>query len=168
MPFTPFHLGPALLIGVLLFYWVDLPTLLVASVIVDVRAGLVLYGPLSGPVHGVLTTFVGGTAVALVVWGIGASLPERVQRLGSPFRLADTARYGPMLAGAVLGVFTHVVLDATLYTDVQPFWPLEWNPFLLDLATGPSLVYGGCMVAGLLGLGLFVVRWRERRLAATG
>lgn len=67
MPFTLFHFGPALLLGVLFYRWLDLPTLLVSSVIVDVRAALVVFGPLDGPVDGILTTFVGGTVVAVIL-----------------------------------------------------------------------------------------------------
>ena len=43
MPFTPFHLGPGLLLGLLLLSYVDLPTFLLASVIVDVEPFLALY-----------------------------------------------------------------------------------------------------------------------------
>jgi len=137
MPFTPFHLGPALLLGVLLYYWVDLPTLLVASVIVDVCAALVVNGPLSGPTHGILTTSVGGTFVGLLVGGLALALPARIQRLGSPFRLADTVPAGPVFAGAVVGVAAHVVLDATLYADVQPFWPWLAIPSVPSSASAP-------------------------------
>lgn len=164
MPFTPFHLGPALLLGVLLCYWVDLPTILATSVLVDVRAVLVVYGPLSGPTHGILTTFVGGTVFALLIGGVALSLPASIQRFGSPFRLANTVSPGPIFTGAVLGVATHVILDATLYTDVQPFWPLQSNPFLLGQFAVP-VVYGGCLVAGAVGLAGFVARKRERMLA---
>jgi len=152
MPFTPFHLGPALLLGVLLFYWVDLPTLLAASVLVDVRAVAVVYGPLSGPTHGILTTFVGGTFLALLLGGFVLALPQAVQQFPSRFRLARTAQPAPVFLGALLGVASHVVLDAMLYADVQPFWPLVTNPFLLEPSVAVGAVYGGCVVAGAVGL----------------
>ena len=42
MPLTPFHLGPGLLFGLLLFRYIDFPTSLIASVIVDVEPILAL------------------------------------------------------------------------------------------------------------------------------
>ena len=36
MPFTPFHFGPGLIVGLLLLSFIDFATFLIASVIVDV------------------------------------------------------------------------------------------------------------------------------------
>jgi len=44
MPFTPFHLGPGLLLGVLLYRHLDLGTVLAASIAVDLRTVLVFSG----------------------------------------------------------------------------------------------------------------------------
>ncbi len=77
MALAPFHLGPALLAGVVPYRFLDLPTVLAGSVVVDVRAALVVFGPLDGPVHGVLTTFVGATAVAVGSNGRSRSVPIR-------------------------------------------------------------------------------------------
>lgn len=160
MPFTPFHLGPALLFGALLYRWLDLPTLLVASVVVDVRAAFVIFGPLDPPVHGILTTFAGGTVVALVlaVAAIGLSRPFRP--LLAHVRLADTDSIGPVFAAALAGVYSHVLLDATLYAEVRPFFPLESNPFYVGPAASLP-VYVGCALVGVAALPIAAVRWRR-------
>lgn len=159
MPLTPFHLGPALLLGTLLPRRLDLPTLLVASVIVDVRVALVLAGLLGGRTHGILTTFLGGTVVALLVAGVVLALPPSVQSLVDHGRLAATDTTPVVIAGALVGTFSHVVLDSVLYFDARPLYPSDWNPFLLGpSAYGPT--YAGCVVAGVLGLALFVRRHR--------
>lgn len=163
MPFTPFHLGPALLLGVLLYRRLDLPTLLVGSVVVDVRAALVVFGPLDPPVHGILTTFAGGSLVAILLTGAMVALPRSFQSRLDYGRLTDTASRYPILAAAVVGVYSHVVLDSMLYTDARPLYPIDWNPFLID---GVRLVpvYGGCTLAGVVGVVAFAVRYRNRRL----
>lgn len=162
MPFTPFHLGPALLLGALFPRRLDPPTLLAASVLVDVRAALVVYGPLGGPVHGVLTTFLGGAAVALLVAAATTSLPRSVQTLLDHVRLRAIFGWRPVVAAAFVGVYSHVVLDSVLYADARPFFPLDRNPLLVgDPAVLPA--YGGCVLAGLVGLGLFAVRWSGTR-----
>lgn len=146
---TPFHLGPAALVGVVLYRRLDLPTLLAASVIVDVRAALVLFGPLDPPVHGILTTFLGGGAVALVLAGGVLALPPPVQTRLDRARIASTASAGPVVAGSLVGVWSHVVLDAVLYTDARPLFPLAGNPLL---GQQYGLVYGGCLAAGVLAV----------------
>lgn len=159
MPFTPFHLGPALLLGALLPRRLDLLTLLVAAVIVDVRAALVVFGPLDGPVHGILTTFVGGTIVAIGLTGAMLVAPRPVDAAIDRIRPAD-ATPPTVLAAAVVGLYSHVLLDAVLYADARPLWPLDGNPFLVG---GPAIgpVYGGCLIAGGVGLGLLAYRFRS-------
>lgn len=157
MPLPPFHLGPALLLGVLLDRRLDLPTLLLGSVVVDVRVALVLLGPLDGPVHGILTTFVGGAVVALVLAGGVWVLPRSLQAALDRGRLAETTSPRALVAAAVAGVYSHVVLDSVLYADARPLFPADWNPFLVgDAAVVP--VYAGCVVAGGIGLLALLVR----------
>lgn len=161
MPFTPFHLGPVLLLGVLLYRWVDLPTLLVSSVIIDVRAALVVFGPLKPPVHGILTTVAGGTVIAVLVTAVVSSLPDSIDRLLGRVRLTDGVSRGAIFTGSVLGVSSHVALDSILYTDARPFYPVAWNPFFVD---GVKFipVYAGCTLAGILGIVAFAVTYRYR------
>lgn len=157
MPLPPFHLGPALLLGVLLNRWLDLPTLLLGSVVVDVRVALVVLGPLDGPVHGILTTFVGGTVLALVLAAGIRMLPPALQSVLDRARAAETTSPWALVAAAVVGVYSHVLLDSVLYGDARPFFPADWNPFLIgDAASIP--VYAGCVVAGALGLVALIVR----------
>ena len=51
MPFTPYHLGPGLFVGLLFLSFIDFPTFLVASVIVDVEPFMVLALNLNYPLH---------------------------------------------------------------------------------------------------------------------
>lgn len=161
MPFTPFHLGPALLFGVLLYRWVDLPTLLVSSIIIDVRAALVVFGPLEPPIHGILTTFAGGTVIALLVTAVISSLPNSIDQWLDYGRLTDSVSRGAIFTGSILGVYSHVVLDSILYTDARPFYPVAWNPFFVD---GVKFipVYVGCTLTGILGIISFAVKYRNK------
>ena len=65
MPFTPYHPGPGLFVGLLFLGFIDFPTFLVASVIVDVEPLLVLAFNLNYPLHGFFHSFLGGTLVAV-------------------------------------------------------------------------------------------------------
>lgn len=158
MPFTPFHLGPALLLGVLLYRWVDLPTLFVSSIIIDIRAALVVFGPLDPPIHGILTTFAGGTVIAILLTAAISSLPRSIDQWLEYGRLTDRVSRRAIVIGAILGVYSHVLLDSILYTDARPFYPLTWNPFFVD---GVKFipVYVGCTLAGILGIIAFTVKY---------
>jgi hypothetical protein len=153
MPFTPFHIGPAVLFGVVLFRRLDFPTVLVASVIVDLRATLIFVGAFSGRLHGPLHTFVGGTALALGC-AIGVySVSPALNRLCAPLGLAQSRTWRTIVPAALGGVWVHIVLDAILYTDIQPFVPAAINPLYGLLSVGT--VYGLCIVAFGAGVSLW-------------
>ncbi len=69
MPFTPFHLGPAVLMVFILLGYLGLPTLIVASVLVDLEPLAVLVFGLPGPLHGFFHSFLGASVAAvLLAW----------------------------------------------------------------------------------------------------
>ena len=119
MPFTPYHLGIALLIGVLFYKYIDLISVLVGSVILDVWPFLVVFLHLPYPLHGVSHSF-----LIAVMWAVVLI----VVRLKSPFFKKKSLKV--ISLSALIGTFSHVVLDTPLYKDIVPFWPSSRNPFL--------------------------------------
>lgn len=67
MPFTPYHLGPALFFGLLLFRYIHFPAFLIANVIIDIEPFLVLFFNLDYPLHGFFHSFAGGSIIAIVL-----------------------------------------------------------------------------------------------------
>ena len=155
MPFTPFHLGPAVLIVFILMRYLDLPTFIVASVLVDLEPLAVLVFGLPGPLHGFFHSFLGASVVAvLLAWGM-----LRVRGFLAPvysfLRLEGDWRIRSFLVAALLGTWSHVLLDAPLYGDLRPFIPLGGNPLLgVDLYLGLG-VYRFCLLSGMVGVALF-------------
>jgi hypothetical protein len=92
MPFTPFHLGPGLVFGIVLFRWLDFPTFITASIVVDLRATLVFFGILEGRLHGPLHTFVFGTILAIVLSAGVYSSKSGLNRLLAPFQSTNPER----------------------------------------------------------------------------
>lgn len=166
MPFTPFHLGPALLFGILLFRWVDFPTFLAANVVVDIRAALIFFGFLNGRLHGPLHTFVFGTMLALVLSVSVYSMKPFLNRILAPFQLEQTRAWRNVVAAALGGVFLHICLDSMLYTDIRPFYPTPFNPFFGLLSTFE--VYGLCVLAFVFGVIAYGGRLLFPRLAPGG
>lgn len=162
MPFTPLHLGPAILIGIIGWKYLDFPTLLLGSIIVDTRTALVYFGVLDGPLHGVLHTFTGGTLLAFIL--IGTVTPFRkyigfyMNQTGFPQVSDDSTIVG----AGFLGIYLHLLLDSVLYSDMEPFSPLVQNP-LLGIASNET-VYAFCGLTGITGLAL--IPWLHHQLSS--
>ena len=73
MPITPYHFGPAGLLGYIFRRWIDLPVFVLANVIVDIEVLLVSLMQFGRPFHRYGHTFIIGAAVG-AVWGFVAYL----------------------------------------------------------------------------------------------
>ena len=67
MPFTPFHFGPALFLGLPLRKFMHVPTFILANVILDVEPFLILFYGLSYPLHGYSHTFLLAIVVGIAL-----------------------------------------------------------------------------------------------------
>ena len=164
MPFTPFHLGPALFFGLLLSVAFDLPTLLVASVIPDLEPFYVMYFHVSGyPLHGFFHSYLGSSILALLVVFIVYPLRGLLSRIMVAFRIPQKSSFKKILFTSFVGVYFHVFLDSFLYEEMMPFYPLQCNPFfdLLSAYGSYSVVYGFCSITALLGIVLYFYKIRK-------
>jgi len=167
MPLTPFHFGPALLVGLLLFSYIDFPTFLVANVILDIEPILVLAFNLGYTLHGFFHSLIGGTIVALVLSIVMRKVGKTFSRILSFFRLEQKTSFRNILSASLLGVYLHIFLDSRMHWDIQPFYPLEANPFLdhSELAgLWLHMVLFWCFfgAAVVYALRLFIV-WRRQK-----
>ncbi len=169
MPFTPFHLGPALAFGLPLRRYLHVPTFLVASVIVDVEPLLVLVLGLSYPLHGYLHTFLFASLTGMTLGYVMFSLDGLLNPVYRVLRLVAEGSQGrkAFIVTGVLGAAFHVLLDSPLYGDIRPLFPLALNPFY-----NPRLsyaVYTFCIWTGILGVvyyvGLLIYPFVKRQLA---
>jgi len=155
VPFTPFHIGPALGLGIPFRKYMHMPTFMVANVIVDVEPFFVLFLGLGYPLHSYLHTFIVAFSVGLAL-GYFMFLLERFFRPLYKTLLLEkviTLNLRSFTVAGTLGTLLHVLLDSPLYSDIQPFYPLTTNP-LYD----PSLsleVYTFCIFMGILGIAYY-------------
>jgi len=167
MPFTPYHLGPGLFVGFLLLSFIDFPTFLVASVIVDVEPFLVLTLNLNYPLHGFFHSFLGGTLLALPLALLMYRIRDKFSPLLSFFKLEQKVSFKRVLAAALSGIYIHILLDSRGYTDIQPFYPSNYNPLLttgifagLDAYIFCIWSFYGAAIIYVIRLGLI---WRKSR-----
>jgi hypothetical protein len=153
MPFTPYHLGPALIIGIIFIYYLDFPTLLVASVIVDIEPFNVLIFDLNYPLHGFFHSFLGGTITILPFSIIMFKIRPHINPITESFKIKQSSSFLNILAASIVGIYLHILLDAPIYSDIQPFFPLNYNPFLntSDLAVDTIYLFCGyCFLAAFV------------------
>ena len=157
MPFTPFHLGPALGLGLPLRRYLHVPTFLVASVVVDVEPLLVLVLGLRYPLHGYLHTFLFASLTGLVLGYVTFSLDEVLRPIYRALRLVTEGSQGrkAFMVTGVLGTAFHVLLDSPLYGDIRPFYPFTQNPFYYPGLS--SEVYSFCVWTGVFGIVYYTI-----------
>jgi membrane-bound metal-dependent hydrolase YbcI (DUF457 family) len=164
VPFTPFHLGPALLFGLALSAAFDLPTLLVASVIPDAEPFYVMYFGVSGyPLHGFFHSYLGSSILAVLVAVVVYLLRNLLNRILVAFRISQKSSFKKILFTSFVGVYSHVFLDSFLYEEMMPFYPLQGNPLIdvLSAYGSYSVIYGFCSITGLLGALLYFFKIRK-------
>jgi membrane-bound metal-dependent hydrolase YbcI (DUF457 family) len=156
MPFTPFHLGPAVGLGLPLRKYIHTPTFILANVIVDVEPFLVLFLGLRYPLHGYLHTFLLAFLLGLALGYTMLLLEKPLHPLYEAFLLEPAINLNPksfILAG-VSGTMLHVLLDSPLYSDIQPFYPLTTNPLYNAALT--LEIYIICVWTGIIGIVYYV------------
>ncbi|MCX8162909.1 MAG: hypothetical protein N3E44_08025, partial [Candidatus Bathyarchaeota archaeon] len=132
MPFTPLHIGPPLILGYILRRRMHLPTLIVASLAVDMEPITVIILGIPGyPMHGYLHTLPISIPLGFIL-GVVMYIVDRV--FEEPFRhlsLSEHSGYGVegYISAGVSGWILHILLDSPLYDDIKPLYPLEVNPF---------------------------------------
>ena len=159
MPFTPFHLGPGLLFGLLFLSYIDFPTFLLANVIVDVEPFLVLYFNLQYSLHGFLHSFLGGTLIAFLLAIVMSKLRNSFSPLMSFFRLEQKTSFKSILLASLFGIYLHILLDSRLYQDIKPFYPFDFNPFLSrSMFIGFFEIYGLCILSFIGGGVIYIIK----------
>ena len=152
MPFTPFHLGPALGFGLPLRKYLHAPTFIVANVAVDIEPLIVLILGANYPLHGYLHTFLAafffGIAIGFTMFCLEKYLYPLYKTLllmpNSPLKLKS------FLAAGAFGAMLHVLFDSPLYTEIHPFFPATAN--LLYATASSTAVYDCCVWLGIFGI----------------
>jgi len=161
MPFTPFHLGPALLLGLVFFSYIDFPTFLVANIIVDIEPFVVLTLDLDYPLHGFMHSFLGGAFLAFLVAMIMGRVRKRLSPMMESLRLEQKASLKTILLASFSGTSLHVLLDSPLYPEMRPFYPFATNPFLGRNFFISFEVYTLCALSFIGGIVIHIIRLRK-------
>lgn len=167
MPFTPFHMGPALLLKPVLDRRFSLIVFGTAQVCMDIEPGIgMLRG--SAVLHGYSHTLAGATVIAFFAAIIGRMLATLVLSRWNAevkhyrfFHLTESIpiSWPVALGSAFFGTLSHLLLDALMHADMQPFFPFSNSNHLL-FAVPVMHVYLVTFIAGAFG----VIIWLGRAI----
>ena len=154
MPFTPFHFGPHASVALPLHRYLDIPVFIGANVVIDFEPLLVMTFNLDYPLHGYCHTLLIGSLVGLV-WAMSAyPLRHLFGKAMGFLRLPYAPTLAKMAVSGVLGVWLHVLFDAPIYYDIQPFYPIKANPFYGSLSI--DSVYNICAACFVPALAIYI------------
>lgn len=160
MPLTPLHLGPALLLAAVLRKRIHILSLLAGSAIADLEPLFVILSRADYSLHGFFHSFLGITLASLLLALLMKYLDQILRKKASFFEAGKKPGNLNLLSSALIGGYSHVILDSILYLDIQPFYPLDFNPFLGMI---PDLwVYWVCLVSfPLAAIAFLLMRMRS-------
>ena len=131
MPFTPFHWGLSLLIQAC-FMFLDPFALFLGSVVPDIEGitAVFIFPELNLPLHGAFHSFLGAFLLGIPV-GVGSwvcftyLIPIIVESFHIKLSFSlPTFSLRFSLISSLIGTFSHIILDAFLYEDMNPWYPL--------------------------------------------
>ena len=163
MPFTPFHWGPTLFIGLLFLQYLDLPSLFMSSVAPDVEGlYLLVFRPFM-PHHGLIHTYVTASIIGVIAAAVMYSLKGLMGKMMKKIGLYQTSSFTKTLYSSILGAYSHIFLDSFLYPEMNPLYPLLGNPFvgIASEYLRYMAVYGLCGLSFLVGL---IIYFKKRTL----
>lgn len=162
MPFTPFHMGPGILVKAILQGSFSLMVFGWAQIVMDIQPLVVMISG-EGHLHGFSHTYVGATLLAIFSALSGKYLSEvGLFVLGLNKQWQVKISWWVSFLSAFIGAFSHVLLDSIMHSDVEPFFPFTTANTFLGLISVQSL-HQVCLYSALVGSILyFVINWLQK------
>ena len=162
MPFTPFHMGPGIVVKALLQGSFSLMVFGWAQIVMDIQPLIVLISG-EGHLHGFSHTYIGATLLALFSALSGKYLSEiGLFALGLNNQWQVKIKWRVSFLSAFIGTFSHVFLDSIMHADVEPFFPMTTDNLFLGLISVESL-HKACLYSALVGgLLYFLLNWVQK------
>ncbi len=151
MPFTPLHMGPALVLKSAASASFSLTVFGWSQIVMDIQPLVVMLSG-SGELHGLSHTIVGATLLGLLSAITGKYLSE-VGLTVVRWQRFLPIRWKTVFQSAFLGTYSHVFIDSIMHVDVSPFHPLSGdNPFygVISMAALQQICIASAVIGGIL------------------
>ncbi len=171
MPFTPFHMGVAMLVKPAAGSGFSVISFGLAQVFMDIEPGIGMLRD-ADVLHGYSHTLAGALLIGFLAAWVASWISGWILRRWNRGFRSSSVRWmqvpegtstQALLAGAWIGSFSHLVLDGLIHHDIRPLWPMSsGNPFANLI--GHDEVYLACALAiGFGALAWLIVQWRRSR-----
>ena len=163
MPFTPFHMGPGILIKSVLNGSFSLMVFGWAQIVMDLQPLFALITG-EGELHGFSHTYLGATILAIFSALSGKYLAQLgLYMLGVTSSYKNNIPWIIVIFSAFVGSYSHVFIDSIMHSDMRPLYPFSnvnsWLGYI-DV----SVLHDICLYTGLIGAGIyFVVQWKNEK-----
>ena len=158
MPFTPFHFGPGIVLGLLLLKKIDFPTFVAANIIIDWRAFLVFFGLWDRPLHGWVHTYIAATIIAIILGSVMIYIRPLIDRQLREMKIIQEVTKGKIFLASFSGTFLHVTLDAFHHPYMQTFMPLDIRPLYGLMSTSEVRLVTFSMLFLSFPVYLYIIR----------
>lgn len=167
MPFTPFHMGPGILVKALLQGSFSLMVFGWCQIIMDIQP-LVAIVTGEGKLHGFTHTYVGAFLIAIFSALTGKHLSQwALVVLSNGEQRGINIKWWVAFSSAFIGSFSHVALDSIMHTDIEPLMPFSRTNEILGLISVGTL-HKVCVYSGLVGAAMyFAISYLLSRKATT-
>ena len=158
MPFTPFHMGAAMLAKSAAGSRFSVIAFGLAQLFIDIEPAIGMLRD-SDVLHGPSHTIGGAALIAIATAVISPSIAIwLVRRWNNEVRhhkfdwLVESESISKTAAifGAFFGTFSHIVLDSMMHSDIHPLAPLSKANPLLGLLSHDA-IYQFCVIMGVVG-----------------
>jgi len=157
VPVTPFHFGPGALVSVASPRYVSFLAFCAANVLIDVESlrNMITQQP---RIHTFFHTYLGASIAAAAV--VMLFIPARWLALRLPdsvFLRWRALKVPPVAIGALLGAWSHVLMDSIMHADITPFAPMsQSNPLYRVIPL--TALHAICVLSGVLAAAWFLLR----------
>lgn len=148
MPFTPLHMGPGLTVKAVLQKRFSLMVFGWSQIAIDLQPLVVMLTG-RGELHGFSHTLAGATLVGLLAGVTGKHLGEWGLRLVREPRHLPIP-WGVSFGSALVGTYSHILIDSVMHSDVLPFYPFSSASPLHTLISIDAL-HVLCLVSAVVG-----------------
>lgn len=128
MPNTILHFGINSDFAFLWRKYFDLPAVILINVFINFESYVTIVLRSSYPQHRYLHTYLFGTLAAVVAAIFLYASRNTLKKLMQFLRLLYQTNFRKILISCVFGAWLHIFMDAFIYADARPFFPLKANP----------------------------------------
>ena len=168
MPFTPLHMGPGMAFKAAAPRHFSIIVFGLAQIAIDME---VLCHMLRKeyPFHTFWHTYLGVTIVAVILAILGKPISQWMKMVWnkiasqcceSDLSVSVETTWMASIAGAMVGAYSHILLDSVFHADIEPLQPWSATNRLFGLLSSHTIEIT-CLILGVSGLVCFF--WRIRR-----